>query len=190
MSAMPAPSMLPGPTTSAPRPRRRASTAGSRARVGSGPRSTRTLSPTAAPAAAPLAARRAPFVAVVLLLVGAGLVTLLVLNTAIAADSFTRRELSQDIDTLQLREQQLQLEVAAAQAPTALAEAAADLGMIPAGQPGFLVVHPDGTTEVVGAATPAARAPAPPPPPGQRPPPPAGQQPAAPAAPAAPGGTG
>ena len=199
---MPAPSTLPAPRTAAPGTRRRTSTVGGRSRVGSGPRSTRTLTLTVAPAATPLAARRAPFVAVVLLLVGLGLVTLLVLNTAIAADSFTRRALSQDIDQLQLREQQLQLEVAAAQAPTALARAAAGQGMIPAGQPGFLVIHPDGTTEIVGGATPAARPasrsapprqpqpPAPPPGGAQGDPPPGGQQPADPADPAAPGGTG
>lgn len=169
MSAMPAPG---SPTTP-------------RTRVGSGPRSTRTLRLAAPLAVAPPPARRAPFVAAVLLLVGAGLVALLILNTAIAADSFTRRELSQDIDRLQLLEQQMQLDVAAAQAPRALAEAAAAQGMIPAGKPGFLVIHPDGTTEVVGAATPAAR-PAPPPPPG-------GQRQAAgppPVDPATTGGTG
>jgi len=106
-------------------------------------------------------ARRAPFVLLVLCLVGAGMVALLILNTAIAADSFTRRSLNADISKLQLQEQELQLAVSAAQAPSALAEAATELGMIPAGAPGFLVVHPDGTTEVVGAATPAAL-PAPP----------------------------
>lgn len=107
------------------------------------------------------AARRAPFVVLVLCLIGAGLIALLILNTAIAADSFTRRSLNADIEKLQLQEQELQLAVSAAQAPSALAEAATDLGMIPAGTPGFLVVHPDGSTEVVGAATPAA-VPAPP----------------------------
>lgn len=104
--------------------------------------------------------------AVVLFLVGAGLVALLVLNTAIAADSFAQRSLSQQIERLTLQEQQLQQEVSAAQAPAALARAAAEHGMVPGGTPGFLVVNPDGTTQVVGQPKPAARpAPAPAPPP-------------------------
>lgn len=152
-----------------------------RSRSGARPSSTR-ATVLAAPAAAPLTARRAPFVLLVLALVVGGLVCLLILNTAIAADSFTQRALSQDVDRLQLQEQELQLAVAAAQAPAALARAAVRQGMIPAGAPGFLIVHPDGTTEVVGAATAATR-----------PAPPSGQEPAEPApadgnTPAEPGG--
>jgi len=119
------------------------------------------------------AARRAPFVSVVLLIIGCGLVALLVLNTAIAADSFAERSLSQQIEQLQLREQQLRQEVSAAHAPAALAQAAAEQGMIPSGTSAFLVIAPDGTTQVVGKAKPASRQP------------PAGANP-----PAAPGGNG
>lgn len=113
-------------------------------------------------APAPDEARRAPFVALIVLLVTAGLIALLVLNTAIAADSFTERSLNQQIEQLSHLEQQLQQEVDVAQAPAALAQAAAEQGMIPAGTPGFLVVHPDGTTQVVAKPKPASRRPAPP----------------------------
>lgn len=147
---------LPAPDLDRPAPTRRPGTGSTRVRTGSRPRSTRTLT-VATPLAEPRVARRAPFVLLVLTLVGAGLVALLVLNTAIAADSFTERALNRDIDRLQLQEQELLMAVAAAEAPAALAQAAVDLGMIPAGKPAFLVVHPDGTTEVLGAATPAAR---------------------------------
>lgn len=112
------------------------------------------------PAVAP-DTRRAPFIALVLLLIGAGLIALLVLNTAIAADSFVERSLNSQIEQLALQEQHLRQEVNAAQAPAALARAAAEQGMIPNSTPGFLVVNPDGTTQVIGAAKPAAR-PAPP----------------------------
>ncbi len=110
---------------------------------------------------APQPARRAPFTLLVLALVGLGLVGLLVLNTAIAADSFTQRTIGREVATLQLQEQQLRQQVSTAQAPAALAEAAKRLGMVPMGTPGFVIVHPDGSTEVIGAATPALR-PAPP----------------------------
>ncbi|MGI8694962.1 MAG: hypothetical protein ACR2JK_19010 [Geodermatophilaceae bacterium] len=110
---------------------------------------------------APDEARRAPFVALILLIVGVGLVALLVLNTAIAADSFAERSLTQQIEQLTIQEQELQQEVNRAQAPAALARAATEQGMIPAGTPGFLVVKPDGSTQVVGQATPAARQPPP-----------------------------
>lgn len=116
-------------------------------------------------ATAPAEARRAPFVALILLIVGLGLVSLLVLNTAIAADSFTERSLNQQIEQLTIQEQELQQAVNLAQAPAALAKAAAEQGMIPAGTPGFLVVDPDGSTHVVGQATKAAR----PTPPGSTP---------------------
>ena len=110
---------------------------------------------------APDEARRAPFVALILLIVGVGLVALLVLNTAIAADSFAERSLTQQIEQLTIQEQELLQEVNRAQAPAALARAAAEQGMIPAGTPGFLVVNPDGSTRVVGKAAPAARPPPP-----------------------------
>jgi len=116
------------------------------------------------PVAAPAPAGRAPFVALILFVIGAGLIALLVLNTAIAADSFTERSLSQQIAQLRLQEQELQQEIGAAQAPAALARAAVEQGMLPAGPPGFLIVHPDGTTQVVGEAKPATR----PPPPARR----------------------
>lgn len=120
----------------------------------------------ATPVTEPAEPRRAPFVALVLALVGAGLIALLVLNTAIAADSFTQRSLTDQVEQLTIQEQELQMQVNQAQAPAALARAATDLGMIPASTPGFVVVNPDGTSKVVVPATPATR---PPPPPGPRP---------------------
>src|SRR5205823_2353045 len=90
-------------------------------------------------------------------------------------------------------QQELSREVAAAEAPGALAAQARKLGLVPSGDAGFLVVGPSGSTRAVGTAT-AATVPTPPPaptpsatpsrpaqvsghptqaPPSQRPPPPA-----------------
>jgi len=112
------------------------------------------------PGAVP-AAPRAPFVLLVLALLGGGLVLLLLLNAASAADSFRQRELQRQIGALNLREQELQRTVADLQAPGALAERARRLGMVPGGEPGFLVLMPDGTFRVVGTPAPATAPPTP-----------------------------
>lgn len=115
------------------------------------------------PGAAP-AAPRAPFVLLVLALLGGGLVLLLLLNAASAADSFRQRELQKQIGALNLQEQELQRTVASMQAPGALADSARKLGMVPSGEPGFLVLMPDGTFRIVGTPTVATAPPKPVPP--------------------------
>ena len=103
-------------------------------------------------AAARRDAPRAPFVAVVVSILVAGLLGLLVLNTALAKDSFAVHTLSQDGRALADREQSLSREVEALRSPQALAAKAAELGMVQAGPPAFLRL-PDGA--VLGAAGPA-----------------------------------
>ena len=97
-------------------------------------------------------APRAPFVAVVVSILVAGLLGLLVLNTALAQDAFAVHTLSQDGRTLADREQSLSREVEALRSPQAIAAKAAELGMVQAGPPAFLRL-PDGA--VLGAAAPA-----------------------------------
>ena len=97
-------------------------------------------------------APRAPFVAVVVSILVAGLLGLLVLNTALAKDAFAVHTLSQDGRTLADQEQSLSREVEALRSPQALAARAAELGMVQAGPPAFLRL-PDGA--VLGAAGPA-----------------------------------
>jgi cell division protein FtsB len=104
-------------------------------------------------------APRAPFVLLVLVLLGGGLVLLLLLNAASAADSFRQHELQRQISALQLREQELQRRVADLQAPGALAGQARKLGMVPSGEPGFLVLMPDDTFRLVGDPVPATASP-------------------------------
>lgn len=95
------------------------------------------LVPAARPAArGPL--RRSPFVAAVVSLLAAGLLGLLVLNTALAQDAFRLHTLKQESRVLEDREEALRREVEALQSPSALAGRAAELGMVPAGPPAFL----------------------------------------------------
>jgi len=99
--------------------------------------------------------RRGPFIGLVLALVIMGTVGLLVLNTVIAADSFRAGQLIQRNAELAVVEQELQRQLAEGLSPQELAEAARDLGMIPAGQPGFVIVGPDGSIVISGTPVPA-----------------------------------
>lgn len=106
---------------------------------------------------------RTPFVALVVGLLGAGLVVLLLLNTAIAEDSFRLHALQQRTGALDLQRQQLQREIDDLEAPGALSVQARRLGMVPAGNPAFIRLR-DG--RILGVPTPGK---APPPPPAPRP---------------------
>ncbi len=99
--------------------------------------------------------RRGPFIVLVLALVIVGTIGLLVLNTIIAADSFRAEQLVQRNAELAVAEQELQRQVTEGLSPEALAEAARELGMIPAGQPAFVIVGPDGSIVIQGTPVPA-----------------------------------
>nr|WP_052185749.1 cell division protein FtsL [Streptomyces purpureus] len=106
----------------------------------------------------PSTAARTPFVLLVVVLLGGGLIGLLLLNSALNEGSFRLSELKRETTELTDEEQALQRDVDAHSAPDALERRARRLGMVPGGSPAFL--DPDGT--VRGAPRPAA-APAPPP---------------------------
>ncbi|MEV7339645.1 hypothetical protein [Streptomyces sp. NPDC093544] len=96
-------------------------------------------------------AARTPFVLLVVLLLGGGLIGLLVLNSALSAGSFQLDDLQKDTKSLTDEEQALQRDVDAYAAPDALQRRARELGMVPGGDPAFL--DPDGTVKgVPGAA--------------------------------------
>ncbi|MCX5003238.1 hypothetical protein OHB05_11430 [Streptomyces sp. NBC_00638] len=110
-------------------------------------------------------AARTPFVLLVVLLLGGGLIGLLVLNSALSEGAFRLDDLQKDTKSLTDEEQGLQRDVDAYSAPDALQRRARELGMVPGGDPAFL--DPDGTVKgVPGAAgrQSAARAPMIPPP--------------------------
>lgn len=97
---------------------------------------------------------RAPFVAVIVALLAVGLLGLLYLNTVIARNAFTLRDLNQTNGQLTLNQQALEQRIVTSQAPQNLAAQAKKLGMVPAGAPGFVKL-PSGT--VVGSPSPAVK---------------------------------
>ncbi|MGW7045693.1 FtsB family cell division protein [Streptomyces avermitilis] len=92
-------------------------------------------------------AARAPFVLLVVLLLGGGLIGLLVLNSALSEGSFKLDDLQKETKSLTDEEQALQRDVDAYSAPDALQRRARELGMVPGGDPAFL--EPDGTVKGV-----------------------------------------
>jgi hypothetical protein len=103
----------------------------------------------------PVQAARTPFVLLVVVLLGGGLIALLMLNSALNAGSFRLNDLKKQTTGLTEEEQALQRDVDAYAAPEALQRRARELGMVPGGDPAFL--NPDGTVKGVpgAAATPS-----------------------------------
>ncbi|MEJ1196559.1 MULTISPECIES: septum formation initiator family protein [unclassified Streptomyces] len=99
-------------------------------------------------------AARAPFVLLVVVLLGGGLIGLLVLNSALSEGSFQLDDLKQRTKELTDEEQALQRDIDAYSAPRALQRRARELGMVPGGDPAFLA--PDGS--VKGSPSPAPTA--------------------------------
>lgn len=109
-------------------------------------------------------APRVPFALLVVGLVVGGMVLLLALNTASAANELERHNLATKDQQVAAQVQQLRNEVALSAAPGNLARAAAELGMVPAANPAFIVVGADGSVKVLGkpkavSGVPAAIAP-------------------------------
>ncbi|MFF1446224.1 septum formation initiator family protein [Streptomyces sp. NPDC058295] len=100
--------------------------------------------------AGPRQAARTPFVLLVVLLLGGGLIGLLVLNSALSEGSFKMDDLQKDTKSLTDEEQALQRDIDAYSAPDALQRRARELGMVPGGDPAFL--NPDGTVKGVPSA--------------------------------------
>lgn len=136
--------------------------------------------------AGPSNAARTPFVLLVVVLLGGGLITLLVLNSALNEGSFRLSELKKRTTELTDEQQALQRDVDNFSKPDALERRARELGMVPGGSPAFL--NPDGTVRGVPAETTAEPVPPPQPkssaPAGAPASPAAGPRPGAPAPPA------
>ncbi|MEU5522053.1 hypothetical protein ABZ759_15670 [Streptomyces sp. NPDC047860] len=105
----------------------------------------------------PAQAARTPFVLLVVLLLGGGLIGLLVLNSALSEGAFQLDDLERETKNLTDEEQSLQRDIDAYSAPDALQRRARELGMVPGGHPAFL--GPDGKVKGVPSAASAARAP-------------------------------
>jgi hypothetical protein len=101
----------------------------------------------------PVAVPRTPFILLILLIVVAGVLGILVLNTKINENAFRLHDLQQSQINLDQHEQQLKQQIANYEAPGNLAAAACRLGMVPAGAPAFIRL-PDG--RIIGVPQPAA----------------------------------
>ncbi|SCF56834.1 Septum formation initiator, partial [Streptomyces sp. Ncost-T10-10d] len=109
----------------------------------------------------PSNAARTPFVLLVVLLLGGGLITLLVLNSALNEGSFRLSELKKRTTELTDEQQALQRDVDSYSEPDALERRARKLGMVPGGSPAFL--DPNGRVRGVAAEASAEPTPAKPP---------------------------
>nr|WP_241844432.1 cell division protein FtsL [Kitasatospora sp. CB01950] len=81
---------------------------------------------------------RTPFAVLVVTLLSAGLLGLLMLNTALNEGAFTLSRLKKQTTEATDQQQTLQQEIAAQSAPDALEQRARELGMVPGGDPAFL----------------------------------------------------
>lgn len=109
------------------------------------------------PSLVPSVRPKTPFVLLVVGLLAAGLVLLLLINTATAAGSFKQSRLQERSNELVQQQQELQRSVDQMDTPQHLAEAAQQLGMVPGGDPAFLELLPNGTTRVLGTPAPATQ---------------------------------
>ncbi|MEJ2855852.1 MULTISPECIES: hypothetical protein [unclassified Saccharothrix] len=118
----------------------------------------------------PVAAPKAPFVVMVMVVLGVGIAAIMWLSTQATADSYRLQDARAEEKRLARQVEQLRQEVALAESPRQLAEAAARLGLVPVEDPARLRQLPDGTVEVYGEPS-EAKAPTPPqtstPPPAQ-----------------------
>ncbi|WP_327676368.1 cell division protein FtsL [Kitasatospora sp. NBC_00458] len=100
---------------------------------------------------------RTPFAVLVVVLLAAGLLGLLALNTALNEGSFELSRLQRQTTVLTDEQQGLQHQIDQNSAPDALARRAAELGMVPAGGMAFLDLPNGGA--VVGTPKPAQDSP-------------------------------
>lgn len=83
-------------------------------------------------------AARMPFVLLVVALLGGGLISLLLLNSALNEGSFQLSRLKKETTALTDEEQALQRDVDGYSAPDALQRRALELGLVPGGSPVFI----------------------------------------------------
>jgi hypothetical protein len=102
------------------------------------------------------AARRAPFVLLVVAMLVGTTLGLLILNTAIAVDSVKATQLQAQNAERAQEVQRLERQVVAGGAPAQVAAAAVAAGLVPAGTAAYLVIAPDGSVVLRGTPVPAS----------------------------------
>jgi len=126
----------------------------------------------------PKPASKAPFVVLVMLVLGAGVAGIMYFSTQAAADTYRLQEAKAEAEKLQLRTEQLRREVALLESPTDLARRAGEMGLVEPTNPARLRQNPDGSIEEFGKPSAPTKSTPPPPPSSETPAPPAGQPPA------------
>ncbi|GAA3366193.1 hypothetical protein GCM10017744_071980 [Streptomyces antimycoticus] len=111
--------------------------------------SVRGTGPKGRPVPGATTARRTPFVLLVVVLLGSGLIALLLLNSSLNQGSFELSRLEKQTEELTDERQALQQDVDQLSAPAELERRARELGMVPGGSPAFL--NPDGSVSGVPA---------------------------------------
>ncbi len=122
---------------------------------------------------------KAPFVVLVMLVLGAGVAGIMYFSTQAAADTYRLQEARAEAEKLTLRMEQLRREVALLESPTDLSRRAAEMGLVEPSNPARLRQNPDGSIEEFGKPSAPTKSTPPPPPSPETPAPPAGQQPPA-----------
>jgi hypothetical protein len=105
----------------------------------------------------PVSVPRAPFAALILVLVVGGVLGILLVNTKINENAFRLEKLQQQQAKLDVDQQQLEKEIAKQEAPGNLAANARKLGLVESDEPAFIRL-PDG--RVIGVPQPAGGQPA------------------------------
>ncbi|MEU8330237.1 hypothetical protein [Micromonospora sp. NPDC048839] len=100
----------------------------------------------------PISVPRAPFAALIVVLVVGGVLGILAVNTKINENAFRLERLQQQQARLDLEKQQLDKRIAEYEAPGNLTAEARRLGLVDAGEPGYIRL-PDGKT--IGVPQPA-----------------------------------
>jgi hypothetical protein len=100
----------------------------------------------------PVAGPRAPFVALILVVVVGGVLGILMLNTKVNENAFRLHDLQQRQTELDQQQQRLEQQLADYESPGNLAANARKLGLVPAGAPAFIRL-PDG--RITGVPQPA-----------------------------------
>ncbi|WJE00147.1 septum formation initiator family protein [Streptomyces antimycoticus] len=111
--------------------------------------SVRGTGPKGRPVPGATTARRTPFVLLVVVLLGSGLIALLLLNSSLNQGAFELSRLEKQTGELTDERQALQQDVDQLSAPAELERRARELGMVPGGSPAFL--NPDGSVSGVPA---------------------------------------
>ncbi|MBQ1050366.1 septum formation initiator family protein [Micromonospora sp. C51] len=100
----------------------------------------------------PVRVPRAPFAALVVVLVVGGVLGILAVNTKINENAFRLDELQQQQAKLDVEQQQLKKQIAESESPGNLAAQARKLGLVESGEPAYIRL-PDG--KVIGVPQPA-----------------------------------